>query len=164
MFWHCWLGDSKGIQAINNWAVGFWHGYLRNKFPTGYNGMSHIYPQNCPLFDDLHPSNTPISRPTPSPPQTASRSNQPSATVHPPDRQTNRSTDGLGDRPVRIPTYPLLYWQRVMWLTTVTSASVPTCSGICWYWIYIKNSNIEAFVSFYDPSVHFKKLQQQAEH
>jgi len=32
------------------------------------------------------------------------------ATVQPLDRQTDRPTDGLGDRPVRIPAYAPLYW------------------------------------------------------
>ena len=44
-----------------------------------------------------------------SPPQTASRSNQPifhSSTTGPRDRRTDRPTDGRGDKPVRIPAVP----------------------------------------------------------
>ena len=28
MPWHCWLGSSKGIRPVKNWAVGCWRGYL----------------------------------------------------------------------------------------------------------------------------------------
>jgi len=52
---------------------------LHHKVPIGYIRMFHIYLHNCPfLFDDLHPH---LIHPSPerphSPPQTASRSNQP---------------------------------------------------------------------------------------
>jgi len=74
----------------------------RRKGPIGYNGTPQIHPQNCPFsFDDHHPHLiTPILDRLHSPPQTASRSNQPFCTVHFPDRPTDRQTDGLGDRPV----------------------------------------------------------------
>ena len=61
---------------------------LRNKFPFAYNGMPHIYPQNCPFL--RHPD--PVSR---------------FARVHPSDRETDRPTDGLGDRSVPRPAYAL---------------------------------------------------------
>jgi len=28
VLWHCLLGSRKGIQPVNNWVVGCWHGYL----------------------------------------------------------------------------------------------------------------------------------------
>jgi len=60
----------------------------------GYNGCSK-FTLNCPFpFDDHHPHliHTSLDRPH-SPPQTASGSNQPFATVHFPGRQTDRQTD-----------------------------------------------------------------------
>jgi len=52
----------------------------RNKVPTGYNGMLHIHPQNCPFPSTylhphlIHPSLNWLHSPVP---QTASRSNLP---------------------------------------------------------------------------------------
>ena len=28
MFWHCWLGVRKSIQAVKNWVMRCWRGYL----------------------------------------------------------------------------------------------------------------------------------------
>ena len=28
VLWHCWLGDRKGIQPVENWVVGCWSGCL----------------------------------------------------------------------------------------------------------------------------------------
>ena len=28
VLWRCWLGGTKGIRPVKNWAVGCWHGYL----------------------------------------------------------------------------------------------------------------------------------------
>jgi len=68
---------------------------LRNKIPVGYTWDAINLPQNCPApFDDhqfriMHPS---LDLPHLSS-QTASRSNQPFAKIHFPDRQTDRQTD-----------------------------------------------------------------------
>jgi len=73
-----------------------------HKVPIGYNGMHHIYPQNCPFcFDDFHPSTTPIPRLTPLTIQTATRSNQPffSQFIYQTDRQNLRHTGRQTDRP-----------------------------------------------------------------
>ena len=77
-------------------------------------------PQNCPFPSTIsttisHPS---LDRPI-SPPQTATRSNQPffhhsptGLTDRPTDRQTDRPTDGIGDKSVPTSTYALLIVQR----------------------------------------------------
>ena len=65
----------------------------------GYNGMSQIYPQNCPfLFDDhhhylIHPL---LDQPH-SPSQKAPGYNSRFATVHFQDRQSDRPTGGIDD-------------------------------------------------------------------
>jgi len=58
---------------------------LCNKRPTDYNGTSQIHPINCPFsFDDHHPQPVHPSLDQPhSPPQTASKSNQPLLLLHP---------------------------------------------------------------------------------
>ena len=55
----------------------------------------------------ITPSNTPLPRPTHSPPQTASGSNQTfcHSTL---SRHTDRLRDGIGNKPVRIPACALL--------------------------------------------------------
>ena len=63
-------------------------------------------PQNLPFPS----SNTPIPRPTPIIEIHSAVLPQYTFLTH---KQTDRSTDGLGDRPVRIPAYALLYGQRV---------------------------------------------------
>ena len=73
----------------------------KHKVPIGYDEMPHIYHQNCPFPSTISTlSNTPSSTdPTHHPkwhPDPISRF----ATVHPPDRQTDRPTDGLADRSV----------------------------------------------------------------
>jgi len=48
------LKASSHTQVI--WEQNFTLAQLCNKVLTGYNGMPHIYPQNCPFpFDDHHP-------------------------------------------------------------------------------------------------------------
>jgi len=67
--------------------------------PVGYNGTPQIQPPKLPIpFDDHHRHliHSSLDRPH-SAPQTTSGSNQPFATIHFPDRQTDRPTDGIGD-------------------------------------------------------------------
>jgi len=69
-----------------------------------YNGMPHVYPKLSPFRrSPLHLIHQSLDRPN-SPPQTASKSNQPFATV---TLRTDRPTDGLGDRSVPRPAYAL---------------------------------------------------------
>jgi len=64
-----------------------------------------------PLERSPAPSNTPIPQTTHSPPKMVSRCNQSfchSTSSGQTDRQTNRSTDGIGTKYVSTPTYALL--------------------------------------------------------
>jgi len=93
------------------------------RIPIGYNGMPHIYSQNCPFpFNHLHPHlmHPSIDRPHSSP-QTTSRSNQPLChntpsghTDRPTDRQTDITTHGIGDRSILRAAYG--WW----WATRLT--------------------------------------------
>jgi len=87
-----------------------------HKVPNCYNGMPTLTPKIFPSPSAIFtPSNTPsLNRPY-SPPQTASRSNQPFSTIHPPHRLTNRRS-----RPQTCKNTNLwsMYWQRATQLTT----------------------------------------------
>jgi len=104
-------GTGRGMEGKGKGRGGEGRGVL--DLPLKYMvtlAMPHVYPQNCPFpFDDLHPR---LIHPSldllHSPPQTASRSNQPFY-HNSLAGQTDRPTDGLGDKPVPTPAHALLY-------------------------------------------------------
>jgi len=80
---------------------------LTQSIPLVSIGCPTFIPKTAPSHPTISTRSntcTPIPRPTPLPLQTTSRSNQPSPTVHPPDRQIDRQTDRQTDRQRRLPT------------------------------------------------------------
>jgi len=84
--------------------------------PIGYNGMPHIYPQNCLFPSKISTwSNTPISQPNPFTTPNGIQIQPPVLphytlwTGRQTDRQTDRPKDELGDNSVPTPAYALLY-------------------------------------------------------
>jgi len=90
--------------------------------PHNYTTKSPLVTMGCPTFTPKLPFLLRWSPPhliypsldwSHSPPQTASRSNNPFFHNSPTNRQTD-PTDGLRDNSVPSPTYALLYWQTAM--------------------------------------------------
>jgi len=62
-----WMPGPTPLTIPNDSSIGSCTStQLRNKCPTGYNGIPQIHPKNCPSpLMITTPSNTPILRPTP---------------------------------------------------------------------------------------------------
>jgi len=81
---------------------------LRQKVPIGYNGTPYIHLQTCLfLLSKLHLH---VINPSLTIHVTHHPKQHPDLIIHFPQstHRTDRPTDGLGDKPVRIPTYALL--------------------------------------------------------
>jgi len=72
---------------------------IHQKVPIGYNGMSHINPQNCPfLWGDWHPVYLPYPWPTHHPKCHQDQISRFPQSTGQTERPTDRSTDGSGNK------------------------------------------------------------------